>query len=327
VSSQNDLEIVVPFDAPREEVFSNWTDANKIRTWFAPDGFEVTSCSLMAQPGGEWQVQYRAANGVHYLEHGEFSIVDVPERLVFTLTQIEGGRIVLESLVTVTFTSVGLSTRMSFHQTGFDTPVRRDDFRRGWGECFRKLAGSLEKSNLGATASQEPMTMTDETAGTEIRVLLEAWAAAVRRHDMPAIFALHAPDIVMFDLPPPLQANGLEDYKKTWDLFFQYHKVSQAFDIEELNIVADDHVGFAFGIMRALSAFGGGRKDRKITTGRYHTLADRREILGPRLVGLGSGAGEARRLRRADYGEWRVACPKKQCSLVPPSRAHARSRK
>jgi uncharacterized protein YndB with AHSA1/START domain/ketosteroid isomerase-like protein len=250
VNSRNDLQIEVLFDAPREEVFSNWTDAEKVRTWFAPDGFEVTSCTMHAQPGGEWQVQYRAANGLHYLEHGEFRVVDVPERLVFTLTQIEAGRIVLESLVTVTFTSVGLSTRMNFQQTGFDTPVRRDDFRQGWGECFQKLAGSLEKSKLGATASQEPIMTMHETAATEIRALLESWAAAVRRHDMPAILALHAPDIVMFDLPPPLQAKGLEDYERTWDLFFQYHRVSQAFDIEELSIVAGDDVGFAFGIMR-----------------------------------------------------------------------------
>jgi ketosteroid isomerase-like protein len=110
----------------------------------------------------------------------------------------------------------------------------------------------LETSNVGASETQEPMTMAHETetAGTEIRALLEAWAAAVRRHDMPAILALHAPDIVMFDLPPPLQAKGLEDYKKTWDLFFQSHKVSQAFDIEELSILAGGDVGFAFGIMR-----------------------------------------------------------------------------
>jgi uncharacterized protein YndB with AHSA1/START domain len=148
VSGQNDLEIVVHFDAPREEVFSNWTDADKVRTWFAPDGFEVTSCTIVAQPGGAWEVQYRATNGLHYLEHGEFRVVDAPARLVFTLTQIEAGRTILESLVTVTFTSVGLSTRMNFHQAGFDTPVRRDDFHRGWGECFRKLAGSLDKSKL-----------------------------------------------------------------------------------------------------------------------------------------------------------------------------------
>jgi ketosteroid isomerase-like protein len=83
-----------------------------------------------------------------------------------------------------------------------------------------------------------------------IRELLEAWTDAVRRHDLPAILAHHAQDIVMFDLPPPLQAKGMEEYRKTWDLFFQYHKPSQDFDIEELAITAGEDVAFAFGIVR-----------------------------------------------------------------------------
>ncbi|HEY7889835.1 MAG TPA: SRPBCC domain-containing protein [Steroidobacteraceae bacterium] len=151
MSTQNDLEIEVLFDAPREEVFGNWTDAVKIRTWFAPDGFEVTSCSVEARPGGKWRVAYRSPRGgAEYVEYGEFRTVDEPERLIFTLTQIEGGRTLLTSLVTVTFTSVGVGTRMRFHQTGFDTPAKRDDFQEGWDECFRKLAGSFERSQSGA---------------------------------------------------------------------------------------------------------------------------------------------------------------------------------
>ena len=153
MSRQNDLEIEVLFDAPREEIFRNWTDADRIRTWFAPDGFEVTSCSVAAHPGGEWQVTYRSAHGVEYVEYGQFRTVDEPERLIFTLTQTEAGRTVLGSLVTVTFTSVGSGTRMSFRQTGIDTPARHDDFESGWGECFRKLAGSLARSKAGAAGA------------------------------------------------------------------------------------------------------------------------------------------------------------------------------
>jgi ketosteroid isomerase-like protein len=89
-----------------------------------------------------------------------------------------------------------------------------------------------------------------ETAERQIRAQIEAWADAVRRHDMPRILAHHAHDIVMFDLPPPLQAKGLAEYRKTWDLFFEYHKPLQAFDIEELSIAAGDDVAFAFGVMR-----------------------------------------------------------------------------
>lgn len=85
---------------------------------------------------------------------------------------------------------------------------------------------------------------------SQIRTLIAAWADAVRRHDWPGILAHHEQNIVMFDVPPPLQSKGMDEYKKTWDLFFKYHKPSQAFDIEELAITAGEDVAFAFAIMR-----------------------------------------------------------------------------
>jgi len=89
-----------------------------------------------------------------------------------------------------------------------------------------------------------------ETAERQIRTLIESWADAVRRHVLPAILAHHEQNIVMFDVPPPLQSRGMDEYKKTWDLFFKYHKPSQAFDIEELEITAGEDVAFAVAIMR-----------------------------------------------------------------------------
>ncbi|HEY4141410.1 MAG TPA: nuclear transport factor 2 family protein [Pseudolabrys sp.] len=96
------------------------------------------------------------------------------------------------------------------------------------------------------------------TAESQVRALIETWAAAVRRHDYPGILAHHEQDIVMFDVPPPLQSRGIDEYKKTWDLFFKYHEPSQAFDIEELVISAGEDVAFAFAIMRCGSATSGG---------------------------------------------------------------------
>jgi uncharacterized protein (TIGR02246 family) len=96
------------------------------------------------------------------------------------------------------------------------------------------------------------------TAESRIAALIEAWADAVRRHDLPGILAHHQPDIVMFDVPPPLQSRGVDEYKKTWDLFFKYHQPSQAFDIEELAITAGDDVAFAVALMRCGSATSNG---------------------------------------------------------------------
>jgi len=84
---------------------------------------------------------------------------------------------------------------------------------------------------------------------TRIKALLEAWTDAVRRHDLPAILAHHTPDMVMFDLPPPLQCQGIEAYAETWDLFFRYHKPGTPFDIQELTVTAGQDVAFATAIM------------------------------------------------------------------------------
>ena len=96
------------------------------------------------------------------------------------------------------------------------------------------------------------------TAEDQIRALVEAWADAVRRHDLPAVLAHHAQDIVMFDVPPPFQSRGMDEYRKTWDLFFRYHEPSQAFDIEDLAITAGEDVAFAVAVMRCGSATVGG---------------------------------------------------------------------
>jgi ketosteroid isomerase-like protein len=95
-----------------------------------------------------------------------------------------------------------------------------------------------------------------------IRALLDAWADAVRRHDVPAILAHHAPDMVMFDLPPPLQCKGIDRYRQTWDLFFRFHRPGAAFDLQELVVAAGQDVAFAHAIMRCGPDSSSNPKDR-----------------------------------------------------------------
>jgi ketosteroid isomerase-like protein len=102
------------------------------------------------------------------------------------------------------------------------------------------------------------MTQHGAKSESQIKAIIEAWADAVRRHDYSGILAHHEQDIVMFDVPPPLQSRGMDEYKKTWDLFFRHHKPSQAFDIEELAITAGENVAFAVAIMRCGSGASSG---------------------------------------------------------------------
>jgi uncharacterized protein (TIGR02246 family) len=94
--------------------------------------------------------------------------------------------------------------------------------------------------------------MSESSSADEVRIraLLETWADAVRRHDVPAILAHHEPDMVMFDVPPPLQCKGIESYEHTWKLFLRFHRPGAAFDLQELVVTAGHDVAFAHAIMR-----------------------------------------------------------------------------
>ena len=88
--------------------------------------------------------------------------------------------------------------------------------------------------------------MTNES---QIRLLIENWALAVRNKDMDGILAHHSADMVMFDVPPPFQSIGIEAYRKTWDIFFKCTK-PDVFDIQELSIKAGEDIAFCYATMK-----------------------------------------------------------------------------
>ena len=88
---------------------------------------------------------------------------------------------------------------------------------------------------------------TDEAA---IRELVESWARAVRAKDFDGILANHCADMLMFDVPPPVQSKGIEAYRKTWDLFFSWSDDPVVFDIKDIDITAGTDVAFVAALMR-----------------------------------------------------------------------------
>ncbi len=68
---------------------------------------------------------------------------------------------------------------------------------------------------------------------------------------MAGILAHHTEDVVMFDVPEPLQSLGLDAYRQTWELFFRYGSPEpDVFVIEDLHVTAGSDVAFASGLLR-----------------------------------------------------------------------------
>jgi uncharacterized protein (TIGR02246 family) len=90
--------------------------------------------------------------------------------------------------------------------------------------------------------------MSDED---EIRALVERWVQAVQQADLPGVLAQHAPDIVMFDVPPPEEGvRGIEAYEGTWPPFFEWLASGAVFELESLQVTAGQDVAFAWALLR-----------------------------------------------------------------------------
>jgi uncharacterized protein (TIGR02246 family) len=106
-------------------------------------------------------------------------------------------------------------------------------------------------------------TSENETADTiAIRQLVQNWAKAVRAKDFNGILANHSPDVLMFDVPPPLASRGIEAYRKTWDIFFSWSDVPAVFEITEMDITAGNDVAFVAALMRCSGTERSGARTR-----------------------------------------------------------------
>ena len=110
----NDLNITRTFDAPRDLVFTAWTDPKHLAQWWGPHHFTNPRCEIDARPGGAIHIDMRGPDGMVYPMKGEVKEIVKPERLVFTSMPIDDkGNALFEVLTTATFTERNGKTTVS----------------------------------------------------------------------------------------------------------------------------------------------------------------------------------------------------------------------
>ncbi|CAN5433681.1 SRPBCC family protein [soil metagenome] len=112
-ASTADREIISVrvFDAPRDLVFSAWTEPEHLKRWWGPKGFTNTFLKCDMRPGGEWEFIMHGPNGVDYANKIVFVEIIRPERII--LEHVSGPCFRVEA----TFQEAGAGkTRVTFHQ-------------------------------------------------------------------------------------------------------------------------------------------------------------------------------------------------------------------
>lgn len=147
MSDDRTLILMRELDAPRDKVFTAWTDPEQAARWWGPKGFTSVSCTMDVRVGGAWRRAMRAPDGSLHIASGVYREIVRPERLVFTYAwEDDAGRPKPETLVTLTFADRGGGkTRLTLHQALFETVAARDDHRGGWSGCLDRFADYLDE--------------------------------------------------------------------------------------------------------------------------------------------------------------------------------------
>jgi uncharacterized protein YndB with AHSA1/START domain len=153
MTTKNDIDLetdsrsiiaVREFDAPRELVFSLWTDPKHLSQWWGPNGFTTTTSSFDMRPGGIWRFVMHGPDGRDYQNRVTYEEVVPPARIVYR----HGGGPDVEPVQftqTITFDDLGGRTRITW-RGDFPSAAERDRVIKEYGaaeglaQTLRRLA-------------------------------------------------------------------------------------------------------------------------------------------------------------------------------------------
>lgn len=157
------FEITRVFDAPRDRVWKSWTEAARLKQWFAPRGFTMSSCKIDLRVGGLFHYCLRMPDGQDMWGRWVIREIVKPTKLVFVVSfsDPQAGITVhpmsptwpREMLSTVEFEDQGAKTRVTVAWLPINaTDVERktfedgrDGMKQGWGGTLDYLVEYLAK--------------------------------------------------------------------------------------------------------------------------------------------------------------------------------------
>ncbi len=95
---------------------------------------------------------------------------------------------------------------------------------------------------------------------SEVRALLENWSEAARMKNIDRLMSLYSPDIVYFDVVPPLQFVGSDAVRKNFLRWFDGYENSIGLEIGGSSIVVNGDTAAAFMLIRASGTLKDGRE-------------------------------------------------------------------
>jgi len=97
----------------------------------------------------------------------------------------------------------------------------------------------------------------DETA---IKRVIEGGVNAVRNKDIGGVMSLYAPEVVSFDIVPPLRYVGADAFRNVWEEVFSSFQGPIGYELHDLTMTVGDDVAFAHSLNRISATLNTGQK-------------------------------------------------------------------
>jgi ketosteroid isomerase-like protein len=99
-----------------------------------------------------------------------------------------------------------------------------------------------------------------DSTQSEVTALLDSWSAAIRMKDIDRLMSLYSPNIVYFDVVPPLQYAGLAAIRRNFLRWFDGWKSSIGVELRDLHILATGDSAAAYMLHRTSGTLKDGRE-------------------------------------------------------------------
>lgn len=141
---EKQIYVARAFSQSPEVVFSHWTDADLLKTWWAPPGYRVDQVAMNPVPNGHWRIAMTPVeNGPPLTVVGIVQEIEQPKRLVLTWAWERPDGNSPSSTVEVLFLPNGTGTKLEISHGGIVPDAAIPQHEAGWQCSIAQLAERL----------------------------------------------------------------------------------------------------------------------------------------------------------------------------------------
>jgi uncharacterized protein (TIGR02246 family) len=124
------------------------------------------------------------------------------------------------------------------------------------------MSANQANGRNATSSAQDPMTTDNNRTKDEavMRELIDGFVKAIRAKDIHGVMSVFAPEVVSFDLGPPLQHGGGETFMKRWRELFEAYQNPVDYEVRDLSITVGDDVAFSHSLNRVSGITQNGQK-------------------------------------------------------------------